>query len=394
MISQRAKSLIQNPSAIMVGYSLWKENPYNSDNTSGVLNFGIAENHLMEEEILFLLDKKSDLKREHIHYCNLSGIIELREAFSGFAKNYLKLELDPEKVIVQTGVTSLCESLSFCLFDAEDEILVPAPLYSGFYHDFEARFNCKIVPLDLDSFEHTLSSFKNAMTDKTKGILLTHPHNPLGSLLTKEFLTEIVEFSKEHNLHLISDEVYTLSRHDLDSEFTSLLHIDTDYENIHYLYGMAKDFTLAGLKCGFYTSKSEEALNAMKSVSYFHTVPSSTQLLVAKLLRDTHLEEFFRDSIRKITDNLKRINTEIPKLKKITPHAGIFFLADFRDHLKDKSFKAEEKLFHYFIKELGINMTPGRELGLSEPGYFRICYAKKSDELDEFIRRMNQFLNA
>ena len=70
MISQRAKSLIQNPSAIMVGYSLWKENPYNSDNTSGVLNFGIAENHLMEEEILFLLDKKSDLKREHIHYCN------------------------------------------------------------------------------------------------------------------------------------------------------------------------------------------------------------------------------------------------------------------------------------------------------------------------------------
>ena len=111
---------------------------------------------------------------------------------------------------------------------------------------------------------------------------------------------------------------------------------------------------------------------------------------------NTRLQEKYNKEITKnLRDKFKyKNNLEIPKLKKITPHAGIFFLADFRDHLKDKSFEAEEKLFHYFIKELGINMTPGRELGLSEPGYFRICYAKKSDELDEFIRRMNQFLNA
>ena len=393
MISKRAKELSDNPSAIMVGYSIWNENPWNTDNPDGVLNFGIAENHLMEEEILFLLDKKADMKREHVHYCNLYGLESLRESFSEFAKNYLQLEIDSNDIVVQTGVTSLCESLSFCLFDEDDEILVPAPLYPGFYNDFAARFKCKIKEVQLENFEHKVSAFKEAKTNKTKGILLTTPHNPLGSILNKEFLTDIIKFSKENNLHLISDEVYTLSRHDLDKEFTSTLHIESDYKNIHYLYGMAKDFTLAGLKCGFFTSKNPAVLTAMQHTSYFHTVPSNTQLIIAKLLRDTNLNEFFKESVKRIKQNLTTIQNQVPKLKMIPPHAGIFFLADFREQLSENSFEAESKLFNYFIHDLGINITPGKELGLTEPGFFRICYAKKSDELNEFIKRINAFLN-
>lgn len=392
MISNRANRLVQNPSAIMVGYAKWKENPWSLDNQSGVLNFAIAENHLMEEDILFLLAKKVDLKNEHIHYCNLFGTIELREAFSGFAKKYLNLKLDPENVICQTGVTSLCESLSFCLFDEDDEILVPAPLYPGFYYDFAGRFNCKIKEVQLKDYKHTIEPFKEALSAKTKGILLTHPHNPLGEVLDKNFLTEIVDFAKENNLHLISDEVYTLSRHNLDERFTSTFHIKTDYHNIHYLYGMAKDFTLAGLKCGFFTSKNNEVLNAMKSVSYFHTVPSNTQLIVAKLLSEENLLEFFEKSINKIKLNLDLIKNKITKLKFIEPKAGIFFLADLREQLSQNTFEAEEELFHKMIDEVGIIMIPGKELGLSEPGFFRICYAKKEDELNEFIHRMKKFL--
>lgn len=393
MISQRAQELVQNPSAIMVGYAKWKENPWSEENTEGVLNFGIAENHLMEEEILFLLDKKADLKSEHIHYCNLYGTTELREAFSGFAKKYLSLEIEADNIICQTGVTSLCESLSFCLFDEGDEILVPAPLYPGFYHDFAGRFKCKIKEVQLNDFLHSIAPFKAAINSKTKAILLTHPHNPLGEVLSKNFLTEIIELCDKNNIHLISDEVYTLSRHNLEDEFTSALHIKTDYKNIHYLYGMAKDFTLAGLKCGYFTSKNEQVLNAMKSISYFHTVPSNTQLIITKLLNDTHLDEFFHKSIIKIKNNLELIKEKIPKLKIIQPKAGIFFLADLRELLSENTFHAEEVLFHRLIQEIGINLTPGKELGLAEPGFFRICYAKKENELNEFIKRMNRLLN-
>lgn len=394
MISTRANRLIENPSAIMVGYAKWKENPWGLDNTKGILNFGIAENHLMEEEILFLLDKKADLKKEHIHYCNLYGTTEIREAFSGFSKEYLKIDLDPENIICQTGVTSICESLSFCLFDEGDEILVPAPLYPGFYHDFAGRFNCKIKEVQLNDFQHSIEPFKSAITQKTKAVLLTHPHNPLGEILDKKFLKDIIELCQNNNLHLISDEVYTLSRHNLENEFTSAMHIETDYKNIHFLYGMAKDFTLAGLKCGFFSSKNEQVLNAMKNVSYFHTVPSNTQLIIAKLLKDTHLHEFFEQSVEKIKHNLNTISSELPDLKFIMPHAGIFFLANFTEYLDDNTFESEDRLFNKLINEIGINLTPGKELGLDKPGYFRICYAKKEDEIKEFIQRMKLFLKS
>ena len=68
MISKRAEKLIKNPSAIMTGYKKWSQNPFNVDNPNGILNFGIAENHLMEDEILNLLNIKYQLNSKHIHY--------------------------------------------------------------------------------------------------------------------------------------------------------------------------------------------------------------------------------------------------------------------------------------------------------------------------------------
>jgi aspartate/methionine/tyrosine aminotransferase len=392
MISTRANSLLSNPSAIMTGYQMWSENPFSEQNPNGILNFGIAENHLMEDEILSILGETHTLHSKYIHYAPLFGIEELRQSYSKFSKKYLKIDIDLESVVVQTGVTSLCESLSYVLFDTDDEILIPAPYYTGFKYDFEGRFKCKLVPIPLDNFKHNINMFKKFITSKTKGLIITHPHNPTGEVLDNNYLKYCIEFSQENNLHLICDEVYALSRHNLDKDFNSILNIETSYPNIHHLYGMAKDFTLAGLKCGFFTSKNLDVINAMKQVSYFHPVSTLTQLAVSKILSSNQLDSFFRTSVQKIRGNLDYINKECPELVFNKPDSGIFFIADFTQYLVENSFTAEKQLHEKLLNQYGINITPGKALGLERPGYFRICYAKKESELKEFCKRINNIL--
>lgn len=392
MISKRAEKLINNPSAIMTGYQKWSQNPFNADNPEGILNFGIAENHLMEDEILSLLNVKFELDSKHIHYATLYGLEKLRISYANFMKSYLNIDLDYENIVTQIGVTSLCESLSFVLFDQDDEILIPAPYYTGFQYDFEGRFNCKLIPVQLNQNEHQIGMFDKYITNKTKAILLTHPHNPTGEILTKEFLEYCIQVSKDNALHLISDEVYALSRHDLNKNFTSILDIKSNYQNIHQLYGVAKDLTLAGFKCGFFTSKNEDVINAMKSVSYFHPVSTITQVAVSKLLENKDLKYFFEKSAQKIRNNLNFIKEKCPNLKIQNPKAGIFFIIDLRDFLENNSFKAETNLYEKLINEYGLNITPGQAMGLDRPGFFRVCYAKKENELIEFCKRINRLL--
>ncbi|MEX0799529.1 MAG: aminotransferase class I/II-fold pyridoxal phosphate-dependent enzyme, partial [Bacteriovoracaceae bacterium] len=170
MISSRAKALLNNPSPIVVGHVKCQQDPFGPNNPKGCLNFGIAENRLIDDLALKVLDREVEGSKESIHYPPVHGLLELRKAFAAFAKEFLNAgNLNPEHIAVQSGVSSVCEALSFCLFEEGDELIVPAPFYSGFSFDFEARFKVKLVSVQLKNFEHYIQAIKEAVTSKTKG---------------------------------------------------------------------------------------------------------------------------------------------------------------------------------------------------------------------------------
>src|SRR5690554_2258977 len=108
MISKRARKLLDNPSAIMTGHAACAGDPYASDNLDGYLNFGIAENRLVDDLALEVLNRAPALRVEHVHYGSLEGLPELREAFAGFAAKFLNApEVVPSRVVVQTGLSSM-----------------------------------------------------------------------------------------------------------------------------------------------------------------------------------------------------------------------------------------------------------------------------------------------
>lgn len=400
MISDRANILIQNPSSIVTAAIKCSEDPYSADNSKGYLNFGVAQNFLMENEILEHIQQNPIFRTSDIHYNQLNGKENLRVAFSQFAKKYLNTpeinsEINPEHITIQCGVSALCESLAFCLFNPGDSILMAAPYYPGFYYDFTVRFGVKVATVQLkkeNDYRHDFHDFKEKIIEvKPKAILLTNPYNPTGEVLSREFQNDIVNYCKEHNIHIIADEIYTLSRLDQKSHYSFL---NYDYENIHYLYGVAKDFALAGLRVGFFYTRNQNLSKAMQNVAYFHSVSTQSQNTIEAIFRDdVFLNQYISSYQSKLKASLDYIKVHLPQIQFVTPAGGFFVFINLQKYLKRNDRQGEQELFNILLDQYKINMNPASSMGFEHFGFFRMCYAKQESELQELCRRMRVFLD-
>ena len=395
MISQRAQELTGSPSAIVVGHLNCLADPYSLENPEGFLNFGIAENHLMSDMLLEFLNRPIKIEKEHIQYCDSRGISSLKTESVKFFHDYLGIkDLDPEKLIINNGVSSLCESLSFSLFDEGDQILIPAPYYTGFEHDFTKRFKCEFIPVQLDpknNFDHDISPFKEALKAyrKVKAVLITHPHNPTAESISEEFQNDVINFCLENDLHLISDEIYALSRHNGEKHDSLFQKARDRGVKTHFLYGVAKDICLAGYKVGFFYTDNEELTQAMGASSYFYPVGSATQLYIENIFKDRKfLDEYLKINQSRLKHCREKIIKALPMFKFISSETAMFMVLDLSSYCK--SLEDEKTLFEDIMDKYKINMTPGLLQGLNKPGYFRVCYAREESHIDAFIERMQK----
>ena len=396
-ISNRAKKLKTTPSAIMQGHMTCASDPFSENNETGYLNYGTAENYLVNDLLLPKLNEKIEIQKEHIQYNVLYGMEDVRFVVANFLEKYLNIkDVNPENIIIQTGVSAICESLSFAMFDEGDTILVPTPYYSGFDYDFTKRFNCRFLKVSLspeDEFKYSSSIIKKNLekSDATvKAILVTHPNNPTGEILSEEVMDELIELCNEYDLDLISDEIYALSTFENKKHISLYQKAKDKGVRCHLLYGMAKDFALAGMKVGFYYSEDEELLESMKSLSYFHPVSTQTQLLIKNLLSDdSFLSNFIKTNNKRLNNIAVKLRRELSEFRFLESNAGLFQLLDLSQYCKTQ--EDEELIFNILLNDYKINLSPGSSLGLEKPGYFRVCFAKSESETTEFIKRMKSF---
>lgn len=396
-VSERAKKLLGSPSVIVESHKVCASDPYNAEtNLKGYLNFGTAENHLMTREITKKINTPLNLNIDHIQYGQLHGSDRLLESSASFFNNYLNTtSLVPENFTVQGGLSAVCEALSFCLFDEGDYLMIPTPYYSGFDFDFKFRFQVNFLEVDLDSstsFTHEISPFESAYNsfkekNKIKAILLTHPNNPTGEILSKKFIEDVVAFAKENSITIITDEIYALSTHKKEKHHSIFETAKDAGVNCHLLYGMAKDFSLAGFKVGFHYTDDLIARDMMQALSYFSPVSSQTGELVANILSDTEfLNDFIPLNQSRISETKELFLENLPQLDFIIGKAGLFVLLDMSK--KCSSFDDEKKLHLKFLNHYKVNFLSGVDLGLKKPGYFRICFTRSRQEIEELGKRL------
>jgi 1-aminocyclopropane-1-carboxylate synthase len=401
-------------------------------NQEGYVTLGVADNALLQNDIIQRINKCSDVPKHILTYNNgPSGSLRCKTAIARFLNRHLSASLPIESadVVVTNGVASAMEHCSWAICDPGDGILLGRPYYRGFLGDLGLRPNVRVVPVSFDTrdpldvssvaaYERTLlTSLEQGV--KIKAVMLCNPHNPLGRCYSREFLIQLMKLCQKHSIHLISDEIYALSvwRHGSDDTqcmqpFTSVLSINLtdilDPALLHALWGMSKDFGANGLRCGVVISRNHDLIECLSNVGIFSFTSGLTDHVVSEVLEDDQFTDTYISSNRKaLLDAYEFVTATLEGMGVpyvTTSNAALFIWCDLltpflqgqstvpyavrdTDELWLASGVLAQKLDNARV-HVGVPDQFGCEL----PGWFRLTISRPRAQLKEGLRRINRVI--
>ena len=405
-LSERGKKWVRTLPPLVKAHFDNFYNMYDKEtNPKGLVNMGTAESHLVNKEVCTLLRKSAehmDLTGYNIHYNKFEGSDEFRTAIANHWQKIIfgedrNVVLGKEQVATCAGCTVALETLATLLAEPGDAFLIPAPYYSSFVDDINERAGVLAVgvpcdeTLSRDAFEKAYEKLTRE-GKRVRAVLFSSPNNPIGIVYKEEAVRGLLDFAMDHDLDVISDEIYAQTVFDSEADFVSTMKlVPASYRHrVHVTSSFAKDFVLSGFRTGMCFSFNPSIIQGFASITYYSSVSSHTQSLLTALLGEPELGEIMELSRRRLA-KAYHIFSEgladmgIPTMKS---QAGIFVMADFSDYLEKQEFAAEHVLWEKIYNELMINVSPGQLFGCDRPGWFRACYAFDEDTVEEACRRL------
>ncbi|MBA0685930.1 hypothetical protein Goari_013567 [Gossypium aridum] len=403
------------------GWKAYDSNPFHPiHNPDGVIQMGLAENPLCFDLIEKWIRENPDASictaegldkfKDIAIFQDYHGLREFREAVAKFMGRVggNRVTFDPNRIVMSGGATGANETAIFCLADPGDAFLVPSPYYAGFARDLRWRTGVEIVPVHCKSsnnFRITRAALEEAYEKaqrsniNIKGVIITNPSNPLGTVLDKETLRSLVSFVTDKKIHLVSDEIYAATVFS-SPRFISVAEVmqdmDCNRDLIHIVYSLSKDMGFPGFRVGIVYSFNDDVTNCARKMSSFGLVSSQTQFLLASMLSD---DEFVGNFLRESSKRLAKRHHVFTKgleevgISTIKSNAGLFFWMDMRPLLKEQTTKAETELWRVIINKVKLNVSPGSSFLCSEPGWFRVCFANMDDKTVEVaLDRIREFV--
>jgi len=204
-------------------------------------------------------ERIENLKMDVVAYSNSAGILSYREGLVGYYES-VGINIHTENIMVTTGGSEALTFTMMSCMDAGDEIIIPEPFYAN-YNGFGVSAGVNVVPITAsidDGFAlPPISAFEEKITDKTKAILICNPGNPTGYMYSKEELDHLRELVLEHDLFLISDEVYREFAYD-GLDHYSVMSLEGLEKNAIMIDSVSKRYSMCGARIGAVVTRNEE----------------------------------------------------------------------------------------------------------------------------------------
>jgi aspartate aminotransferase len=208
-----------------------------------------------------VMNKIRNIDLKVLEYSHSAGTISYRKKLVEYYKKF-GIEVTPEEMIVTTGGSeAILFAMNSCL-DPGDEIIIPEPFYAN-YNGFSVTSGVVVKPID-SVIENgfalpPIKAFEDAITPRTKAIMICNPNNPTGYLYSKEELESLREIVLKHDLFLFSDEVYREFTYD-GSQHHSVMNLKGVEENVILLDSISKRYSACGARIGVLISKNKEVI--------------------------------------------------------------------------------------------------------------------------------------
>ena len=330
----------------------------------------------------------ASLERGQTSYTANRGKKELREAIAADQRRRYGLDYDPEEEIIVTAGASEAIDLAFrALVDPGDTVAVAQPSYVSYVPGviFAGGDPLPVATRAEDEFKLTYEVLEESGAADAELLVYCYPNNPTGATMTGEELQEVAEFCREHDLTVLSDEIYAELTY--EHEHTSIATLPGMRERTIVFNGFSKAYAMTGLRLG-YAMGPAEAIGAMNRVHQYTMLSAPTTAQHAALDALENCDEDVREMTAQYDRRRKFVLSRFEEMGLDCFDAAGAFYAFPKCPWDDVDAFAEE-----LLHEEKVAVVPGSAFGEGGEGHLRVSYATGLSELKEAMARIESFLD-
>ncbi len=329
------------------------------------------------------------IEKGKTYYTSNAGTPELRLEISKYMKRRFNVNYKPQdEIFVTVGGSEAIDVAMRAILSPVDEVILPQPAFVC-YEPIAQMQGARVVHIDTkleNNFKVTAEEIKNAITDKTKMLILPFPNNPTGAILTREELMEIAEVLRGTNICVLSDEIYAELTY--GREHVSIAEIDGMWERTIIASGFAKAYAMTGWRLGYICAPAPLTKQMLKIHQYaIMCASTASQFAAVEALRNGDEDvEYMRGEYNRrrtfLLEGLRKIGIECFEPEGafyLYPNIGKFGLSS-------------EEFAERLLYEHKCAIVPGTAFGESGEGFARISYAYSLKHLEQALERIEAFV--
>jgi aminotransferase len=355
-----------------------------------VISLGIGEPDFTTPKPILEAGLRS-LENGETHYTSNHGKLELRQGIADNLKRLYGVQYDPlEEMVVTVGVSEALYLTMTAILDPGDEVIIPTPCFVSYQPEVIMAGGVPVeIPTRMeDNFQVDPDRIRKAITPRTKVVFIGYPSNPTGAVAGREVLEEIVRIVEEHDLLLVSDEIYDRLVYGIQHVCVPALSESVRRRTI-LLGGFSKDYAMTGWRIGYAAGPSDIIKGMVRIHQYtIMSAPTTAQdaAIEALAIGEPFVQEMLTEYDRRrrlLVDGFNRLG-----LKTFEPRGAFYAFPNISASGMD-----DELFCQKLLEEEHVAVVPGNSFGPGGQGFVRACYATSYEHLEEALRRMEKFMS-